>query len=194
MNLFFFTTIWTYNIDWGGGKGEGLSENRRCCKLSPLLGLASSSSCFMLQCGRRIIGDWDRDCLLHVSDIHCERPMFDCRSCGARYKHESTMMRHRKKCEGCYNISCYICGKCFYRKDHCTSHLVHKHKIEATFHWWYREKAKDKAGSRYAGHFPELLFSHQRLSHFSPVLLDGTFSVLFLPFTVCQCEVLRVTL
>ena len=107
----------------------------------------------MLQCGRRIIGDWDRDCLLHVSDYHCERPMFDCRSCGARYKHESTMMRHRKKCEGCYNISCYICGKCFYRKDHCTSHLVHKHKIEATFHWWYREKAKDKAGSRYAGHF-----------------------------------------
>lgn len=54
---------------------------------------------------------------------------FSCRNCGARYKHAATMTRHRRKCEGRYNITCSECGKSFYRHDNYKVHLHRSHGI-----------------------------------------------------------------
>jgi hypothetical protein len=54
---------------------------------------------------------------------------FACRNCGARYKHPATMTRHRRKCEGRYNIRCRVCGKLFYRHDNYKVHLERVHGV-----------------------------------------------------------------
>ena len=39
------------------------------------------------------------------------------------------MIRHRKKCEGVYNLECPGCGKRFYRRDNYRDHMQRIHHI-----------------------------------------------------------------
>nr|KAG5695232.1 hypothetical protein BaRGS_008060 [Batillaria attramentaria] len=50
-----------------------------------------------------------------------------CRTCGTLFTHTSNLLRHRKKCEGRFNLACHLCGQRFYRRDHYQEHLAHKH-------------------------------------------------------------------
>ncbi|KAL8575157.1 hypothetical protein ACOMHN_055150 [Nucella lapillus] len=63
--------------------------------------------------------------------IEEDQLLYTCRNCGARYKHAATMTRHRRKCEGRYNISCFVCGKSFYRLDNYKVHLLRNHGVSS---------------------------------------------------------------
>ncbi|KAL8575156.1 hypothetical protein ACOMHN_055149 [Nucella lapillus] len=54
---------------------------------------------------------------------------YSCRNCGMCYKHEQTMTRHRKKCEGVYNLECQVCGKRYYRRDKLRDHMRRQHNV-----------------------------------------------------------------
>lgn len=57
-----------------------------------------------------------------------QRPSFPCQKCGRLFLYRSSMQRHRKWCEGLFDISCHLCGVRFYRGDRYNEHLATKHQ------------------------------------------------------------------
>ncbi|KAK7481197.1 hypothetical protein BaRGS_00027457 [Batillaria attramentaria] len=50
-----------------------------------------------------------------------------CARCGRQYAHARGLIRHRKQCEGRYDITCLVCGKMFTRTDKYKQHMNNKH-------------------------------------------------------------------
>lgn len=50
-----------------------------------------------------------------------------CRNCGKKFSYSHSMMRHRRKCEGTYHLTCGFCGKRFHRRDLYADHLATNH-------------------------------------------------------------------
>ncbi|KAK7481196.1 hypothetical protein BaRGS_00027456 [Batillaria attramentaria] len=50
-----------------------------------------------------------------------------CRNCGKGFAYSHSMIRHRRKCEGTYHLSCQFCGKQFHRRDLYAEHLASNH-------------------------------------------------------------------
>ncbi|XP_076460742.1 uncharacterized protein LOC143293577 isoform X34 [Babylonia areolata] len=54
-------------------------------------------------------------------------PGFPCMYCGKRFVHQPSLIRHRRKCEGNYYLSCPHCDRRFHRRDRYQEHLQSKH-------------------------------------------------------------------
>ncbi|XP_076460713.1 uncharacterized protein LOC143293577 isoform X8 [Babylonia areolata] len=52
---------------------------------------------------------------------------FQCLRCGATYAQSGSLGRHRRKCEGLFDLACKFCGQVFHRKDRFREHLLSKH-------------------------------------------------------------------
>ncbi|KAK7481231.1 hypothetical protein BaRGS_00027491 [Batillaria attramentaria] len=57
------------------------------------------------------------------------RETFTCRTCNKVFLHQCNLLRHRKKCEGDFHLTCQVCGMMFYRRDVYQNHLADKHHI-----------------------------------------------------------------
>ncbi|KAK7481204.1 hypothetical protein BaRGS_00027464 [Batillaria attramentaria] len=55
------------------------------------------------------------------------QPPYSCTRCGRQYSHQPGLIRHRKQCEGRYDIQCPVCYKQFHRRDACKQHILSKH-------------------------------------------------------------------
>lgn len=55
--------------------------------------------------------------------------LYKCPKCGMTYAHFPSLCRHRRKCEGRYELVCTVCEKIFFRKDHYWDHLRRGHNI-----------------------------------------------------------------
>lgn len=53
-----------------------------------------------------------------------------CQYCGKSFVHQPSLIRHRRKCEGNFYLSCELCGKPFHRRDSYQRHLKHMHNME----------------------------------------------------------------
>ncbi|PVD29684.1 hypothetical protein C0Q70_08939 [Pomacea canaliculata] len=50
-----------------------------------------------------------------------------CRNCGKTYRQSQHMLRHRRQCEGTFQLQCGTCGKGFSRRDLYNQHLrIHR--------------------------------------------------------------------
>ena len=54
---------------------------------------------------------------------------YPCRNCGKRYRLRTAMFRHRKKCEGNYDLVCCLCEQRFYRRDRYNEHFLRVHRV-----------------------------------------------------------------
>ncbi|KAK7481287.1 hypothetical protein BaRGS_00027547 [Batillaria attramentaria] len=54
---------------------------------------------------------------------------YSCPKCGVCYAQYSSLWRHRRKCEGTFELTCTFCEQKFHRKDQFREHLLHKHKF-----------------------------------------------------------------
>ena len=55
--------------------------------------------------------------------------LFSCPNCNKRFGNPRSVKRHRKACEGNYDLRCSICGKGFYRQDKLKLHMAKNHRI-----------------------------------------------------------------
>lgn len=62
----------------------------------------------------------------HHSDVDNRAPR-TCRSCGKTFAYSQNMLRHRRKCEGTFHLSCIVCGQLFSRSDYYNAHMRSKH-------------------------------------------------------------------
>ncbi|KAK7481239.1 hypothetical protein BaRGS_00027499 [Batillaria attramentaria] len=53
---------------------------------------------------------------------------YPCQKCGATFAQSGTLGRHRRKCEGRFELSCLFCDMKFYRKDMHREHMLSKHQ------------------------------------------------------------------
>lgn len=58
---------------------------------------------------------------------------YTCTKCSQSFSYPGNLSRHRKACEGNFDIKCHLCDKIFYRQDMLKLHLKNKHGISA-FH------------------------------------------------------------
>lgn len=52
---------------------------------------------------------------------------FICQKCGTSYAQYASLWRHKRKCEGLFEIACTFCDQKFHRKDQLRDHLLSKH-------------------------------------------------------------------
>ena len=58
-----------------------------------------------------------------------KKPMLTCHLCSKGFSRSDNLRRHRRKCEGAYDLSCQLCGMRFYRSDLYKQHMSSKHTI-----------------------------------------------------------------